>query len=68
MKQFSLQLLWADPEDSFKFKESYNIESDDIVQLLTQFHFALYKVVERLKEEEYERLKKELRKDDDIPF
>jgi hypothetical protein len=68
MKQFSLQLTWRDPNDAFKFKESSIVESDDIVHLLTQFHFVLYKVVERLKSEEYEKLKKELLKDDDIPF
>lgn len=68
MKQFSLQITWRDPNDAFKFKENLNIESDDIVHLLTQFHFGLYKIVERLKKEEYEKLKKEILRDDDIPF
>jgi hypothetical protein len=70
MKQFSLQLTWRDPDDNFKFKESATLESDDIIHLLTQFHFALYKLVERLKQEELEKVKKELFKNhqDDIPF
>lgn len=59
LKQFTLTLIVKEP------RAIHRIEADDLLNLLTQFHFILADVVKRTEQEKYF---KKLNEIDEIPF
>lgn len=73
-KEFELTLVWReihnqDPKAFGNAKDIHRIESDDLVQLMTQFVLVIANVQRRITEDKVQRALNGTRLvDDDIPF
>jgi hypothetical protein len=68
MKQFTITLSWKDSNNDYKYKFSETLESNSLIELLSQFQFSLFRLTEKMKGEEIMRIKFPPGQDNDIPF